>query len=104
MRAAHLTIAPIAFALLALAACGGAKEDNQVTETRMDDIDGLEGTISDDAINIDASTDEAPVEAAPVEAAPVTTDAPKAKLDKAGTKETGGPDKVEIKADEPPTQ
>jgi len=99
MRAAHLTIAPIAFALLALAACGGAKEDNQVTETRMDDIDGLEGTISDDAINIDASTDEAPVEAAPV-----TTDAPKAKLDKAGTKETGGPDKVEIKADEPPTQ
>ena len=57
-------IAP-AFALLALTACGGAKEDNQVTETRMDDLDSLEGTISDDAINMDESTDEAPVEAAP---------------------------------------
>ncbi len=99
MRAAHLNIAPFAFALLALAACGSAKEDNQVTETRMDDIDSLEGTISDDAINLDASTDEAPVEAAPA-----TTDTPKAKLDKAEAKETGGPDKVEIKADEPPTQ
>ena len=53
----HL-LAPI-IALLSLAACGGTKEDNQVTETRMDDIDSLEGTISDDAINMDESTDEA---------------------------------------------
>lgn len=52
-------------ALFALAACGSSKEDNQVTETRMDDLDSLEGTISDDMINTDASTDEAPVEAAP---------------------------------------
>jgi hypothetical protein len=83
-------------ALLSLTACGGTKEDNQVTETRMDDIDSLEGTISDDAINMDESTDEAPVEAAPP-----STDKPKAKLDKTEAKETGGPDKAEIKADEP---
>jgi hypothetical protein len=57
--------APLALALLTLSACGGNKEDNQVTETRMDDLDSLEGTISDDMINTDESTDEAPVEAAP---------------------------------------
>ena len=57
-------IAP-ALILLALTACGGSKEDNQVTETRLDDLDSLEGTISDDMINTDESTDEAPVEAAP---------------------------------------
>lgn len=99
MRRAHLSIAPLALALLTLTACGGSKEDNQITETRMDDIDSLEGTISDDAINLDASTDEAPVEAAPA-----ATGEPKGKLDKAQAKETGGPDKVEIKADEPPTE
>jgi hypothetical protein len=99
MRRAHLSIAPLALALLTLTACGGSKEDNQVTETRMDDIDSLEGTISDDAINMDASTDEAPVEATPA-----ATETPDAKLDKAQAKETGGPDKAEIKADEPPTE
>ena len=82
--------------LLTLAACGGSKEENQVTETRMDDIDSIEGTISDDAINMDESTDEAPVEAAPL-----PSDKPKTKLDKSEAKETGGPDKAEIKADEP---
>ncbi len=66
----------MAFALLS--ACGGNKEDNQVTQTRMDDIDSLEGTISDDMINTDESTDEAPVEAAPV----ATGEKPKAKDDK----------------------
>jgi hypothetical protein len=99
MRPAHLHIAPLAIALLALTACGGSKEDNQVTETRMDDIDSLEGTISDDAINMDESTDEAPVEAAPA-----VTGEPKAKLDKSQAKESGGPDKAEIKADEPPAE
>jgi hypothetical protein len=59
--------APLALMLFALAACGGNKEDNQVTETRMDDLDSLEGTISDDMINTDESTEEAPVEAAPAE-------------------------------------
>ena len=56
-------------------------------------------TISDDAINMDTSTDEAPIEAAPA-----TTGEPKAKLDNAQAKETGGPDKAEIKVDEPPTE
>lgn len=55
----------LALMLFPLAACGGNKEDNQVTETRMDDLDSLEGTISDDMINTDESVDEAPVEAAP---------------------------------------
>lgn len=41
-----------------LAACGGEKEerakiDAQVTETRMDDIDQIQGTINDDMINMD---------------------------------------------------
>ena len=90
----HNLFAP-ALLLFALTACGGTKEDNQVTETRMDDIDSLEGTISDDAINMDASTDEAPVEAAPV-----ATDQPKAELDQKEAKDTGGPDKAEIKADD----
>jgi hypothetical protein len=66
----------MAFALLST--CGGNKEDNQVTQTRMDDIDSLEGTISDDMINTDESTDEAPVEAAPV----ATDEKPKTKDDK----------------------
>jgi hypothetical protein len=57
--------APLALVMLALSACGGSKEDNQVTETRMDDLDSLEGTISDDMINTDQSTDEGPIEAAP---------------------------------------
>jgi len=54
-------------ALTALAAaCGSdeperAKIDAQVTETRMDDIDQIEGTINDDMINVDESTDQAPL-------------------------------------------
>lgn len=85
--------------LLALTACGGSKEDNQVTETRMDDIDSLEGTISDDAINMDASTEEAPVEATST-----PTDQPNAKLDQAQARENGGPDKEVIKANDAPSE
>lgn len=85
-----------AIALLALTACGGSKEDNQVTETRMDDLDSLEGTISDDMINTDESTDEAPVEAAATDPTATKLREPKAKLDKAQSKETGGPDIVKI--------
>jgi hypothetical protein len=64
MFGGNMRTAPLAFILLALAACGGSREDNQVTETRIDDLDSIEGTISDDMINTDESTDEAPIEAA----------------------------------------
>lgn len=88
-------------ALLALTACGGSKEDNQVTETRMDDIDSLEGTISDDAINMDEATDEGPVDAPPP---PMPGEAPKAKLDKSQSEEIGGQDKADIKTDDAPSE
>ncbi len=84
-----------AILLLALTACGGSKEDNQVTETRMDDLDSLEGTISDDMINTDESTDEAPVEAAPP-----AEDKAAVKEDKkdVSTKEEAAPVKTDDKA------
>ena len=54
-----LTVPVFAFSILLLSACGGGdKENSQVAETRMDDIDSLEGTISDDMINTDESTEE----------------------------------------------
>lgn len=65
MRRLVLSSTVIASLALLCACGGGNKEDNQVTQTRMDDIDSLEGTISDDMINTDESTDEAPVDAAP---------------------------------------
>jgi hypothetical protein len=49
---------------LLLAACGGSGE-NTVTETRMDDIDNLQGTISDEMVNTDELNEQAMVEAAP---------------------------------------
>lgn len=91
------TVAVASLALLC--ACGGSAEDNQVTETRMDDLDSLEGTISDDMINTDESTDEAPVDAAPAEAAKNKGEQPKARLDPAQAKENGGPDIVKIEPD-----
>jgi hypothetical protein len=39
----------------------GGKED-KVTQVKMDDIDSIEGTISDEMINTDESTDEAPLD------------------------------------------
>ena len=60
MRSSHFM--PALALVLLVSACGSSKEDNQVTETRMDNLDSLEGTISDDMINTDQSTDEAPVE------------------------------------------
>ena len=68
---------PALAVVLLLSACGSAKEDNQVTETRMDNLDSLEGTISDDMIITDESTDEARVEAAPASSEPAGTEAPK---------------------------
>ena len=49
---------------LLLAACGGSDE-SKVTETRMDDIDSLQGTISDEMVNTDELNEQAMVEAAP---------------------------------------
>jgi hypothetical protein len=86
-------IAPAFAALLALSACGGGKEDNQVTETRMDNLENLKGTISDDMINTDESTDEAPVEAMPVSG---DTDAEKATPEKSDEPKTDGSDEPKI--------
>ena len=52
-----------AIALFSIAACSGgsdAPEGDTVTETRMDEVDVLDGTISDDMANVDAeaTTDE----------------------------------------------
>lgn len=76
MRFCNFT--PALAMMLLLSACGGSKEDNQATETRMDNLDSLEGTISDDMINTDESSDEAPVEAAPAEPSVSKTRTPKA--------------------------
>jgi hypothetical protein len=51
------------------ACSGGKSEDSKVTQTRMDDIDNVEGTISDDMINTDESTETGPLDATPVEPA-----------------------------------
>lgn len=47
----HFNVALLVM-LSALAACSGDnKEDSKVTQTRMDDIDSIEGTINDDMID-----------------------------------------------------
>jgi hypothetical protein len=43
---------------------GAASESNAVTQTRMDNIDSLQGTISDEMIITDDATDEAALETA----------------------------------------
>lgn len=73
---------------LSLAACGGGDE-SKVTETRMDDIDSLQGTISDEMVNTDELNEQAMVEAAPA-----ATAKPKAKSD--------GAAKVEAKPEAEP--
>ena len=74
--------------LLLVSACGSSKEDNQVTETRMDNLESLKGTISDDMINTDESTDEAPLYAAPAVAEPDKAEVPKTDSAKASPTET----------------
>ncbi|MGL5840070.1 MAG: hypothetical protein ACRCY3_16375 [Sphingorhabdus sp.] len=64
------TLILLAFAIPALSACGGSDNaDSKVTETRMDDIDSVEGTISDEMIPSDENTEMAPIEATPPPAA-----------------------------------
>ena len=51
---------PILATLLALTACSDdaeVVETDEVTETRMDDVDVIDGTISDDMVDIDTQTD-----------------------------------------------
>lgn len=47
----------VAIFLLSVTACSGdpeAPDSDTVTETRMDEVDVLDGTISDDMVNVDA--------------------------------------------------
>jgi hypothetical protein len=76
---------------LSVAACGGSGEST-VTETRMDDIDSLQGTISDEMVNTDELNEQALVEAAPAAIAK-----PKAKPDASAKPE----EKVAPAADAP---
>jgi hypothetical protein len=70
----------LAFTLM-LAACGSS-EDAKVTETRMDDIDSLEGTISDEMVNTDELNEQPMVEAEPAAKAKPKSERPD-KADKA---------------------
>lgn len=64
MRIAILSVG----AVLALTACGGGENESdapdrsQVSETVMDNVDDLEGTISDDMIAIDDIRSQAPTQ------------------------------------------
>ena len=84
-----------------LQACGGSESDAKVTETRMDDLDSVEGTISDDMVNTDQSTDEAPIDAA----APANAK-PKAKSDDSAKSkdDTSGEVKADDKAPKAPAK
>lgn len=47
----------LVFAMTSVAACSGdpeAPEADTVTETRMDEVDVIDGTISDDMVDVDA--------------------------------------------------
>lgn len=85
-----------------LAACGGSAEDSKVTETRMDDIDSIEGSISDDSVNTDESTEEAPVDAAPpTDAKPKTDkDTDKSEDKKPAESKSATPAPAETEADD----
>jgi hypothetical protein len=64
------TLILMALTLPALSACGGSGgADSKVTETRMDDIDSIEGTISDEMVPTDENAEMAPVEATATPAA-----------------------------------
>jgi hypothetical protein len=87
MRLSCLT--PALALMLLVSACGSSMEDNQVTETSMDNLESLEGTISDDMINADESTDEAPLDFAPADLKPAKAEVPKTDTAKAPPTETG---------------
>lgn len=93
MRFCNFT--PALALMLLLSACGSSTEDNQATETRMDTLDSLEGTISDDMINTDEAVDDVPVQADTDISAPTARgDAPPTKSDAVDTtkvEESGEP-------------
>jgi hypothetical protein len=82
----------IAITLL-LAACGSG-EDSKVTETRMDDIDSLEGTISDEMVDTDSLNEQPMIDASAPEGAK-----PKAKTDKPEKTDDKPKDAPKLEAD-----
>lgn len=48
--------------MIALSACSDKDEDSRVTESRLNDIDNIEGTINDDMINTDTVENQDAVE------------------------------------------
>ncbi len=60
-----VSLAALAVLTAISTACGngsdGGKASGQVTETRMNDIDAIEGTINDDMIDTDDSTETTPL-------------------------------------------
>ena len=84
MRFCNFT--PALAMMLLLSACGSSQEDSQATEMRMDNLDSLEGTISDDMINTDEAVDDVPVQSGTDVSAPVASgDAAPAKTDSTDT-------------------
>ena len=70
---------PALFLLSALTGCNvlggnsGGAENSKITETRMDDLDSLEGTISDEMIDTDTINETPMIEAAPPPGSKPTT-------------------------------
>jgi PBP1b-binding outer membrane lipoprotein LpoB len=58
-----LILASLLFLPMLSACSGETAGDKKVSQTKMNDIDSLEGTINDDIINTDQTTEEAPLEA-----------------------------------------
>jgi uncharacterized protein YcfL len=82
----------IAITLL-LAACGSS-EETKVTETRMDDIDSLEGTISDEMVDTSELNEQPMTEAEPAAKPKAKVDKPE-KADKPAEKPAAAP-KLEV--------
>ncbi len=65
------TLLPVLFVMSLLAGCSSETSgDNKLSQTRMNDIDSLEGTISDDIINTDQTNEEAPIDASAPSSSP----------------------------------
>jgi hypothetical protein len=78
--------------VLLLCACGSSSEDGKLAQSRMDDLESLKGTISDDMINTDEATDQAPLDPAPTAAPPKQPDDPGPATEPAEPTKTPDPD------------